>query len=226
MKQTKILFKNSITNLLNDKGTDEVLSEAALPAYAHKNILIDYIFWKRVEIASKFISKKTNAKSEILDFGCGTGVFSYEMASKGHSITAIDLNLKPVESLKNQINYPDSIEFIEGDFFEMEFTKKFDFIVALDVLEHISLADLPKYIERMKKILNPNGYIVVSGPTENILYKIGRKVAGKDFTGDYHHTNIVDIQNVFEKSFDVKKLAKLVFPFVLFEVFSAKEVTK
>ena len=74
--------------------------------------------------------------------------------------------------MKSQINYPTSIEFIEGDFFQIEFTKKFDFIVALDVLEHISLNDLPLYIDQMKKILNPNGYIVVSGPTENILYKI------------------------------------------------------
>lgn len=226
MKHTKEHFKKSITNLLNDKGTDEVLSEAALPAYAHKNFMIDYIFWKRVEIASNFVSKNIIDKSEILDFGCGTGVFSYEMATKGHSITAIDLNLKPVNLLKSQINYPTSIEFIEGDFFQIEFTKKFDFIVALDVLEHISLNDLPLYIDQMKKILNPNGYIVVSGPTENILYKIGRKIAGDDFTGDYHHTNIGDIQKVFQKSLTVKKLAKLIFPFVLFEVFSAKVTSK
>ena len=56
MKHTKEHFKKSITNLLNDKGTDEILSEAALPAYAHKNFMIDYIFWKRVEIASNFVS--------------------------------------------------------------------------------------------------------------------------------------------------------------------------
>lgn len=44
MKETKKLFKKTITSILADQGTDEVLSEAALPAYAHKNPIIDFNF--------------------------------------------------------------------------------------------------------------------------------------------------------------------------------------
>ncbi len=226
MKQTKYIFKNTILNILNKQGTDEILSEAALPAYAHKNFLIDYIFWKRVSIVSKFIKEKSTANSSILDFGCGTGVLSYELASKNHSVTAIDLNLKPVEILKNHIEYPDAIHFIEGDLFTVDFTLKYDFIVALDVLEHISIGELPKFIEKFKTLLKPNGYIIISGPTENILYKIGRKIAGRDFTGHYHKTNISMIRQVFMQHLNVKTLARLVFPFILFEIFTAKNSKK
>jgi hypothetical protein len=61
----------------------------------------------------------------------------------------------------------------------------------------------------------------VSGPTENILYKIGRKLSGERFTGDYHVNNIGNIRKEFEKTMNVKTISKIIWPFVLFEVFVA-----
>jgi 2-polyprenyl-3-methyl-5-hydroxy-6-metoxy-1,4-benzoquinol methylase len=224
MLKTKKLFKENISLLLKSQGTDEVLSEAALPAYAHKNPIIDYVFWKRLEIAARFISTNCKPNSKILDFGCGTGVFSYEMAGRGYNITSLDLNLKPVELLKNKIQYPENITFIEGDFFALNFEENsIDAIVALDVLEHIPLNELPLFLDKFEKILKKEGCIVISGPTENILYKIGRKFAGNDFTGEYHETTISKIKNVFDSKFKVVTLAKLIWPFTLFEVFFASK---
>src|SRR5690606_22312045 len=111
MKHTKKIFKENIVKLLQQQGTDEVLSEAALPAYAHSNPLIDYIFWRRLISASDCISQHCKPGAKILDFGCGTGVFSYEIASKGYVTTSVDLDLKPVELLKKYIDYPITIDF-------------------------------------------------------------------------------------------------------------------
>lgn len=224
MKETKTLFKSKISALLSKQGTDEVLSEAALPAYAHKNPLIDLIFWKRLETASDFITKNSSDAADILDFGCGTGVFSYHMGKKGHRVFAIDLDLTPVSLLKPVIDYSDTISFHEGDFFTMDFNgRTFDFIVALDVLEHIPLEDLPTFLDKFASLLKPNGSIVVSGPTENKLYRLGRKLAGSDFTGAYHETTIAKIKAVFERQFTVKTLAKLIWPIVLFDIFYARK---
>ena len=55
----------------------------------------------------------------------------------------------------------------------------FDIIYALDVLEHIN--DLEPYVTLFSKLLVPGGTVIISGPTENIFYKIGRKIAGKRF---------------------------------------------
>jgi 2-polyprenyl-3-methyl-5-hydroxy-6-metoxy-1,4-benzoquinol methylase len=220
MKNTKSIFKTAITILLSKNGTNEVLSEAALPAYAHKNPLIDFIFWKRIEIAIQKV--KSSKKTEnILDFGCGTGVLSYELNKLGHTVTAIDLDLSPQITLSKQIDFPSNIKFIEGDIFKQEFDQKFDVIIALDVLEHIPLDILPKYLEHFKQLLTENGKMIISGPTENILYKIGRFMAGSDFTGSYHETNIALIKNEFKKIFTITKVRKLYFPLVLFEVFEA-----
>lgn len=220
LQETKRIFKNAITTILNKNGTNEVLSEAALPAYAHKNPLIDFIFWKRIAIAiDKVEIQKKNLN--ILDFGCGTGVLSYQLASLNHTVTAIDLDLSPKNAVSEMIDFPKNIQFIEGDIFNKEFNYKFDSIIALDVLEHIPLSILPNYLSLFKELLSENGKLIISGPTENILYKIGRFFAGSDFTGSYHETNIELIKIECKKIFIVKKIRKLYFPFVLFEVFEA-----
>lgn len=220
IKETKKLFKATITTILNKNGTDEVLSEAALPAYAHKNPLIDFIFWRRIEIAIDKVQRIQQTQN-ILDFGCGTGVLSYQLAKMQHTITAIDLDLMPKNALSEIITFPKNINFIEGDIFNQKFNQKFDVIIALDVLEHIPLNVLPKYLILFNQLLTEEGKIIISGPTENILYKMGRLMAGSDFTGSYHETNIALIKTAFKKIFEIQKVKKLYFPFVLFEVFEA-----
>ena len=123
MKETKIKFKNAISEILKKQGTDEVLSEAALPAYAHKNPIIDYIFWKRLSVAKRFIVEHVESDSNILDFGCGTGVFSYDLSKNGYNLTSLDLDLSPLKLLQSQIKYPESINFIQDDFLTNKKTK-------------------------------------------------------------------------------------------------------
>lgn len=225
MNKTKTLFKQKISELLKRQGTDAVLSEAALPAYAHNNPLVDYIFWKRLDIAYSFVERSNNnTPLNILDFGCGTGVFSYHLAQDGHNLFALDLDLTPKNLLSSVINYPNNISFNQGDILELDIEgKTFDYIVALDVLEHIPLEILPKYLNKFKSLLKDGGAIIISGPTENILYKLGRKIAGRDFSGEYHETTISKIRELFEKEFNIRKTRKVFWPFTLFEVFVASK---
>jgi 2-polyprenyl-3-methyl-5-hydroxy-6-metoxy-1,4-benzoquinol methylase len=225
MNETKKIFKKTITEILKNQGTDDILSEAALPAYAHKNPIIDYIFWKRLSLAVSFIVKNITPNSTILDFGCGTGVVSFDLAKRGFNLISIDLDLSPLELLKSKISYPSNINFVEDNFLTMDFqSQKFEAIIALDVLEHIPLEILPEYLKKFDLLLKPNGFIIVSGPSENWLYKLGRKIAGNDFTGHYHETTISKIKKVFKLHFEVNLISKLIWPLTLFEIFYAKKV--
>jgi len=221
-KEAKKKFKQAFTEILTNKNSYEN-DEAALPAYAHKNPLIDYLFWKRLQVVFNF-AKENNFKN-VLDFGCGSGVMSYLMAQNGISVTSSDIEFSPLRLVKEKIDFPAQINFIEGDIINKNLPENsFDLIVALDVLEHIE--NLDEYIKLFERLLKPNGVIIVSGPTENILYKIGRKISGERFTGNYHVTNIKTIKKQFSEHLIIKTLRRLVFPVILFEVFIAKSEKK
>ncbi len=95
----------------------------------------------------------------------------------------------------------------------------FDYIIALDCLEHIENMD--EYILAFSKLLKPKGIIIVSGPSENLFYKLGRILAGSTFNGEYHVSNITMIRKQFSREFKVRSVKKLYYPFVLFEIFTA-----
>jgi len=216
-------FKTAFNQIIKEgKEVDNYkIDEAALPAYAHKNPLIDWLFWKRIKVAYNFAINQNNCE-KVLDFGCGSGILSYLLAKNNFSVTSCDIEFKPLNFVKNKINFPSTIEFIEGDILTKDLPEKsFDMIFAMDVLEHID--NLEPYIKLFERLLKPTGFILVSGPSENIFYKIGRKIAGNRFTGDYHVTNITIIKKAFQPFLNVSTLKKLLFPVILFEIFIASK---
>lgn len=217
--KTKKVFKTAFQNILKITNNHE-LDEAALPAYAHKNLLIDHLYWKRLKIAFDYAQSDSSIK-KVLDFGCGSGVLSYLFANNEYDVTGIDIEFAPLNEVRRMIDFPESIKFIEGDLLSQNMPENsYDYIIAYNALEHIE--NLEGYIKEFKRILKPNGKIVVSGPTESSLYKLGRKLAGKRFTGDYHVTNIHTIRKVFEQHSKVKTLKRILFPIILFEIFVAE----
>jgi len=220
-QSTKKKFKKTFTEILSTTNNYEI-DEAAFPAYAHKNLLIDYLFWSRLRVAYEFAQKQSGGK-KALDFGCGSGCFSYLLAKNGYLVTATDLDFSTLTQVNEKVDFPSTIEFIQGDIIDKDLPdNSFDVIFALDVLEHIE--NLSDYVEMFNRLLTPDGVIIISGPTENILYQIGRKFAGDRFTGDYHVTNISKIKEEFRPQLNVKTIKKLIFPFVLFELFAASKV--
>jgi trans-aconitate methyltransferase len=96
---------------------------------------------------------------------------------------------------------------------------QFDLITALDVLEHVQ--DLPRTLEALLRLLSPAGTLVVSGPTENVLYRIGRRLAGSEYSGDYHERGIGVVRRELGRLARVESIASLYWPVVLFEIFAA-----
>lgn len=215
---TKQQFKKAFNDIITESDNHDI-DEAALPAYAHKNVLIDFLFWKRIKIAFAY-AQQSNTPKKILDFGCGSGILSYLLANNGHVVTATDIEFSPLKLVQEKIAFPSNITFIEEDIISGNLNpSQFDIIYALDVLEHIE--NLTDYIQLFEHLLTPSGVIIVSGPTENIFYKIGRQFAGEKFTGDYHVTDISAIKTKFQQFLNVTTLKKLFPPINLFELFLA-----
>lgn len=205
----KAIYNGLFGDILKE-GKAGFYDEAALPSYTHKNVLMSWFFWKRIETAL-CMAGEVEGKS-VLDFGCGGGVTFKYLAEKNCRIMGCENKFfEMTRSLCERLD-------IKADIYEdlMDISDiSFDLIFALDVFEHIE--DTGKYIEKLKEISDNNTMVIISGPTENILYKIGRKLAR--FSGDYHVTNIYDVEREFlDRGFKKTKLKKLYFPFTLFRI--------
>ena len=218
-KRTRDVFKPLIQEISSKGSGRSDLLEAAFFAYAHRNPLIDRIFWGRLKLVERYVLDRRF--SRILDYGCGSGVMSYCLGSSGLNVTASDIDPRPLEEIRNRMAFPPSVSFIETPkLSESRFGGQFDCIVVLDVLEHIE--DLTETISLFKHLLRPEGEAIVSGPTENKLYHIGRKLAGKEFTGAYHKSDVRKVRSGLSHDFLIHEIASFPPIMPLFEIFSAK----
>ena len=199
------------------KQSSKVLDEAAFPAYAHRNPVIDHIFWQRLAAAERYLQSRKN--NLVLDFGCGSGVMSYILAGNADKVIATDIEPASWHQMHSAVVFPPNIQFASATELESEdYSHRFDAIVALDVLEHVD--DLPAILRQFRAWLKPGGVAVISGPTENALYKLGRRLAGNRFTGEYHVSNISRIESTARQHGTVSPIAVLYPVFPLFKVFA------
>jgi len=197
------------------------LDEAAFPAYSHRNPIINWLFWQRLHVVMKFV-EQCAPFANVLDFGCGSGVLLPFLAKHSQRVIGLDVNLLAYQVMSKRLNFPDSIEVrIVNQFPLGSFpARSFDLITALDVLEHVD--DLSSTLHDLMRLLKPGGWLVVSGPTENIFYKIGRKLAGPEYSGAYHERGIPEVRDELGKLTQVITIARLYPPVTLFDIFAGQ----
>lgn len=104
----------------------------------------------------------------ILDLGAFGGDITLELAEMGHQVTWNDIepSLEPyvwAKYEKGKINYK------PGNIFELHITKKYDLVLATEVLEHVAYPE--KLLEKMKSFVKPGGYLVVSTPNGDYAFE-------------------------------------------------------
>ena len=174
----KTRYRNAIQQVLAQAEPGR-LDEAGFPAYSHPNPFINWLFWQRLRKVMEHIETSTPYEN-ILDFGCGSGVMLPYLSQVSKQVTAMDVDLIPLERVQKHIPLASNVKVFDAaktNFADLP-QKSFDIIIALDVLEHVK--DLPHTFGELFKLLKPDGQIVVSGPTENFLYRVGRKLAGPE----------------------------------------------
>jgi len=113
-----------------------------------------------VEDFRKFLFKYSNtipSKSAILEIGCGGGILLKELKELGFETYAADPSPTAIRAAEKY-----GFSLIAKFFAAHLFTETFDLIFHSDVLEHAF--DPWKFIEEQRKVLKPNGLIVISVP--------------------------------------------------------------
>jgi 2-polyprenyl-3-methyl-5-hydroxy-6-metoxy-1,4-benzoquinol methylase len=170
----------------------ETLEESCVPSYVHANIVAAWAAWSRLNKAAQLYDAQAPA-GPILDFGSATGELRQVLDARG-DYHFVEGNEVLAEALARNLPQArrESLESLgEG---------RFAAIFALDSLEHND--DIAPIVAAFARALQPGGVFILSGPTENVLYKLGRAVAG--FSGHYHVQTIYDIERQVAERFSRK----------------------
>jgi len=160
MKYAKDVYRTTkeYKNTLNGKVRSEIYSEFYVP-YPLK--LYPFSSHKTV---INILNAKENQR--ILDIGCGDGLFA-EHINKNNYVAGVDFVSKSENIQKNFKNYY-QFDLNEGLPEEIKNSAKYDYILMLDILEH--LVDYDKIIEQAKILLSQNGKIIISLPNIANIY--------------------------------------------------------
>jgi len=169
MKYAQNIFgtTNEYIKTINGKQKSEVYSEFYTPyplklyPYSSHKFIID------------ILNKKDNQR--ILDVGCGDGLFAEHISDKNYKVG--------VDSIPESANTKKNFKI----FFQHDLNKglpeglatveKFDYILFMDILEH--LLDYEKLLIDARKYLNKNGKIIVSLPNFVNIYVRLNVLAGR-----------------------------------------------
>jgi 2-polyprenyl-3-methyl-5-hydroxy-6-metoxy-1,4-benzoquinol methylase len=142
--------------------------------YSSSNFLVRWLFWYRLRRILEHL--KDCKPGRVIDSGCGEGALLLTLAKIFDQCVWVDLNVEAAKKLMRHEGVK-NVSLIQGDFAEMTFKEDyFDLITATDVLEHIP--DLSGFVKRIKKILNREGLFLLTIPSENFFYVMGRKLFG------------------------------------------------
>ena len=176
--------------------------------YSYKNSNLGhhhaYLTKPLMEMINKIVSISTESqkKPRILDIGCGNGSFTNFIALNGYEVVGVEESESGIKLASN--NFPDC-QFIQGSIYNLpykEFNDKFDIIISLEVIEHLFY---PKELVRSaKKLLKPDGSLIISTPYHGYLKNLMLSLTGKM---DKHFTALWDGGHI--KFFSVKTLTTL-----------------
>ena len=179
----------------------EAIEETCIPSYLHSNPAAAGTAWARLFVAAR-IHRNLVPTGPVLDFGAAAGELAHILPNE----TRYDF-VESDDAMANALQHskPDAtrrtIASLQNE--------KYAAIFALDSLEHNE--NVGELLDMLIPTLRRDGVFILSGPTENALYRIGRRIAG--FNGGYHHTNIHNIEAMLGTR--LKRLGRMVVPFGL-----------
>jgi 2-polyprenyl-3-methyl-5-hydroxy-6-metoxy-1,4-benzoquinol methylase len=109
-----------------------------------------------------FVAAHTRGKS-LLDVGTGSGLLPHVAREKGYEVEGTDLSKHVTENVPAKAGF----KIHHGTLEDISFTRQYDIITMLHVLEHTS--NPLSTLRRAKELLTNNGYLVVVVPNYQSL---------------------------------------------------------
>jgi len=204
--------------------------EKIVPEYYSKNTLVKNLFFKRLECAIQlaFVKLKSDNSLKAADFGCGDGTFLRLLEKKFPSLNTFGIDVLPeVAEIKKFLRAEIKIADLINSGFPDNF---FDLVFCLDTLEHFENLEPP--VKEIRRVLKNDGLLILSMPTENFFYKLGRlflkgttsSIKGPCSSPHFHDARKIEKFLCYNDFETVKRISLPRMPFLtLFNVISLKK---
>lgn len=186
--------RSELATLLMQHSVRSRFDESCIPSYAHRNRAAAAVAWWRLFVAADLCCSQIAAR-QILDFGASTGELAWVLGERTTEYRFIEEDEVLVSFLQQSM--PRAIR----EHLDRLPSDCFDAVFCLDSLEHN--VNIGLIVQQLKGSLKHSGVLVVSGPTENWVYRVGRRIAG--FSGDYHVQTIYEVEDELAKHFQLIK---------------------
>jgi len=114
----------------------------------------------------RVIKKHISNNAQILDAGCDTGRDAIYLAAKypNSQIIGIDINAQAIDEAKSRLAKAKltNVTFQTIDILDIDYSKQFDVIYSIEVLEHIS--DVGRCLSNFHKALKSGGKVIIHVP--------------------------------------------------------------
>jgi ubiquinone biosynthesis O-methyltransferase len=147
--------------MVNKMNKSKEFWDRASKNYDKTEERFEYIHSKSRENTKKYL----NGSNIVLDYGCGTGTTSCEIANLVKEIHAIDISSKMIEIAKRKAvaSKVENINFSQTDIFDKRYKKEsFDVILAFNMLH--TVADPQVVLQKIYELLKPEGLFISVTP--------------------------------------------------------------
>jgi 2-polyprenyl-3-methyl-5-hydroxy-6-metoxy-1,4-benzoquinol methylase len=120
---------------------------------------------KRESDLALIANLKAKGAKNVLDFGGGVAMVAIPLARAGIDVTLADLDGTSLDFAKFRADrHGDKIKIWRSDVEPMPPDKKYDAILALDVLEHLTKDTLHAIVDKLVKLKHARTEVVISAP--------------------------------------------------------------
>lgn len=127
----------------------------------------------------------------LIDVGCGDGRFLRELAAERPSVDTLGVDYSERSIAMARGMNPD-LDYEVVDILSKDLGREFDVATAVEVLEHIPPAELPRFVGRVADHLADDGRFVLTVPHEN------KPVQDKH----YQHFSAADLESLLTPQFE------------------------
>jgi SAM-dependent methyltransferase len=134
-------------------------------------------FLRQKETIGQHLGRAGGEATRVLEFACGTGVFTALAASltPAKQIVALDISAQALRIARGRVEH-DNLTLIEGDFWADHDLGTADLVLCVDAIHH--LGGVRRVLERLGSFMTPGGVLIGNVWTADNYHEFQRKRYG------------------------------------------------